>query len=164
MRHFGIRLAISTQSPLSLAPELLELSTVTVLHRFQSPEWYRHLAAKLPLDLYKGGDCFSDICQMNTGNGTPYGGEYCILDNYRTARWYGAAYGGGVCILDNHRTTRRYGTANVIVFLDGQNGQRDGTVRHMAVEIVLMTKPRQRDDTIWDGGGGRILGVRYCGL
>lgn len=36
MRHDGIRLVVSTQSPLALAPELLELVTVAVLHRFHS--------------------------------------------------------------------------------------------------------------------------------
>ena len=33
MRHDGMRLAVSTQSPAALAPELLELVTVAVLHR-----------------------------------------------------------------------------------------------------------------------------------
>ena len=33
MRHDGMRLLVSTQSPKALAPELLELVTVAVLHR-----------------------------------------------------------------------------------------------------------------------------------
>lgn len=49
MRHDGIRLAVSTQSPLALAPELLELVTIAVLHRFHSRDWYNYLAKKLPL-------------------------------------------------------------------------------------------------------------------
>ena len=39
MRHDGMRLAVSTQSPAALAPELLELVTIAVLHRFHSRDW-----------------------------------------------------------------------------------------------------------------------------
>ena len=49
MRHDGVRPAVSTQSPAALAPELLELVTVAVLHRFHSRDWFAHLAKKLPL-------------------------------------------------------------------------------------------------------------------
>eukprot|EP01127_Copromyxa_protea_P000966 TRINITY_DN1089_c0_g2_i2.p1 TRINITY_DN1089_c0_g2~~TRINITY_DN1089_c0_g2_i2.p1 ORF type:complete len:675 (+),score=111.78 TRINITY_DN1089_c0_g2_i2:87-2027(+) len=46
MRHDGLRLVVSTQSPKALAPELLELVTVAILHRFHSRDWY---AASIPL-------------------------------------------------------------------------------------------------------------------
>jgi hypothetical protein len=49
MRHDGMRLAVSTQSPLALAPELLELVTIAILHRFHSRDWFSYLAKKLPL-------------------------------------------------------------------------------------------------------------------
>lgn len=49
MRHDGIRLAVSTQSPTTLAPELLELVTVAVLHRFHSRDWFLYLSKKIPL-------------------------------------------------------------------------------------------------------------------
>ena len=49
MRHDGIRLVVSTQSPKALAPELLELSSVAVMHQFTSREWFDHMAHKLPL-------------------------------------------------------------------------------------------------------------------
>eukprot|EP00047_Mylnosiga_fluctuans_P024334 m.158863 g.158863 ORF g.158863 m.158863 type:complete len:1621 (+) comp9832_c0_seq2:2-4864(+) len=49
MRHDGIRLLVSTQSPAALAPELLELVTVAVLHRFHSRDWYTYLEKKIPL-------------------------------------------------------------------------------------------------------------------
>jgi DNA helicase HerA-like ATPase len=49
MRHDGIRLFVSTQSPLALAPELLELVSVAVMHRFHSRDWHVYLAKKLPL-------------------------------------------------------------------------------------------------------------------
>lgn len=42
-------MAISTQSPNTLPEELLELTSVAVLHRFHSIDWYRFLSKKLPL-------------------------------------------------------------------------------------------------------------------
>jgi DNA helicase HerA-like ATPase len=49
MRHDGIRVLISTQSPLALPPELLELVSVTILHSFQSKDWYAYLSSKIHL-------------------------------------------------------------------------------------------------------------------
>ena len=47
MRHNGMRLVVSTQSPSALAPELL--LTVAVLHRFHSHDWLlAFLERKLP--------------------------------------------------------------------------------------------------------------------
>ena len=47
MRHDG---DVSTQSPKTLAPELLELVSVAVLHHFHSHDWFKYLASKLPLE------------------------------------------------------------------------------------------------------------------
>jgi hypothetical protein len=49
MRHDGMRLVISTQSPKALAPELLELVSVAVVHRFHSHDWFSYLSSKIPL-------------------------------------------------------------------------------------------------------------------
>ena len=49
MRHEGLRLMISTQSPKAMPQELLELTTVLVAHRFQSGDWHSYLSNKLPL-------------------------------------------------------------------------------------------------------------------
>jgi hypothetical protein len=49
MHHENIRVLLSTQSPLDLPHEIVELSTVMVLHEFQSREWYRYLESKLAL-------------------------------------------------------------------------------------------------------------------
>jgi hypothetical protein len=47
-RHLGLRIIISTQEP-TISPSLLNLCSVTIVHRFTSPEWLRilhkHLAA-----------------------------------------------------------------------------------------------------------------------
>lgn len=46
-RHLGARVIISTQEP-TVSPKLLDLCSVTIVHRFTSPEWLRafqkHLA------------------------------------------------------------------------------------------------------------------------
>ena len=46
-RHEGARVIISTQEP-TISPRLLDLCTVTIVHRFSSPDWLntikRHLA------------------------------------------------------------------------------------------------------------------------
>ena len=63
MRHEGLRVAISTQSPKILAPELLELVSLMTIHRFHSEEWYNHLKSKVPLP--PGG--FDVVLNLQTG-------------------------------------------------------------------------------------------------
>ena len=41
-RHLATRVVISTQEP-TISPGLLDLCTVTIVHRFTSPEWFRVL-------------------------------------------------------------------------------------------------------------------------
>lgn len=68
MRHEGTRVVISTQSPLTMPPELLELSTVVACHQFQSQDWYTHMTNKLPLP-----DCgFSIIRHLRQGHALLY--------------------------------------------------------------------------------------------
>lgn len=64
MRHDGMRLAVSTQSPKALAPELLELVTVAFLHRFHSHDWWTYLQSKLPL----ANDDFEKILNLSPGD------------------------------------------------------------------------------------------------
>ncbi|KAH7360826.1 hypothetical protein BKA65DRAFT_523720 [Rhexocercosporidium sp. MPI-PUGE-AT-0058] len=45
-RHLGIRVFISTQEP-SISPKLLDLCTITIVHRFTSPDWLRCLRSHL---------------------------------------------------------------------------------------------------------------------
>lgn len=45
-RHLGVRIIISTQEP-TISPRLLDLSSVTIVHRFTSPEWLRALEQHL---------------------------------------------------------------------------------------------------------------------
>ncbi len=60
MRHEGIRLVISTQSPLTCPPELFELSCLCVLHSCHSQDWYDYLKKKLPLP-YDGFEILTNL-------------------------------------------------------------------------------------------------------
>lgn len=63
MRHEGLRVLISTQSPTALPEELLELVTVTAVHNFQSSNWYQNLKNKIPI----GAHSFAEVQQLKTG-------------------------------------------------------------------------------------------------
>ena len=43
MRHKGVSIMIASQDPVKLAPEIIELSSVIMLHRFNSPAWVSHM-------------------------------------------------------------------------------------------------------------------------
>jgi len=43
MRHKGVSLLIASQDPPSLPSEIIELSSIVLLHRFNSPEWLKHI-------------------------------------------------------------------------------------------------------------------------
>ncbi|KAK0723672.1 hypothetical protein B0T21DRAFT_294281, partial [Apiosordaria backusii] len=45
-RHMGVRVIISTQEP-TISPKLLDLCSVTIVHRFTSPDWLRALSKHL---------------------------------------------------------------------------------------------------------------------
>ncbi|KAK3396182.1 hypothetical protein B0T20DRAFT_263632 [Sordaria brevicollis] len=52
-RHLGARVIISTQEP-TISPKLLDLCSVTIVHRFTSPDWLRALSKHLA-GVSKGG-------------------------------------------------------------------------------------------------------------
>jgi DNA helicase HerA-like ATPase len=72
MRHDGIRLVVSTQSPKALAPELLELVTVAALHHFHSPDWWNYLKSKLPLH----HDAFERILSLGSGEAVAFASSH----------------------------------------------------------------------------------------
>lgn len=43
MRHKGVSMMIASQDPMSLPTDIIELSSVTLLHRFNSPQWVKHV-------------------------------------------------------------------------------------------------------------------------
>ena len=64
MRHEALRVVVSTQSPLTLPPELLELTSVAVLHAFHSSDWYRYLSSKLAIPT----DGFETVRRLDPGD------------------------------------------------------------------------------------------------
>jgi DNA helicase HerA-like ATPase len=43
MRHQGVSILIASQDPPSLPNAIIELSTLVILHRFNSPKWLKHV-------------------------------------------------------------------------------------------------------------------------
>jgi hypothetical protein len=74
MRHEGMRLVISTQSPKVMPEELLELTTVLISHRFQSNDWHTYLAKKVPLP--EGS--FETIRSLAPGEALVYSARPCL--------------------------------------------------------------------------------------
>ena len=92
MRHDGMRLAVSTQSPAALAPELLELVTVAVLHRFHSRDWFAYLAKKLPLP----ARAREQLMELRPGHALVFASQHRVARAAAAAgRGSGDADGGG---------------------------------------------------------------------
>lgn len=76
-RHLATRVVISTQEP-TISPRLLDLCTVTIVHRFTSPEWFRalreHLAGVTTLNDLEGTtkrnvrSMFGEIVELEPGD------------------------------------------------------------------------------------------------
>lgn len=43
MRHKGVSIMIASQDPMSLPTEIIELSSIVVMHKFSSPAWVKHV-------------------------------------------------------------------------------------------------------------------------
>lgn len=74
MRHDGMRLVVSTQSPKALAPELLELLTVAVLHQFHSRDWLTYLERKLPL----GEAAWRTLMDLRPGQALVFASQHAV--------------------------------------------------------------------------------------
>ncbi|KIK65393.1 hypothetical protein GYMLUDRAFT_978419 [Collybiopsis luxurians FD-317 M1] len=65
-RHLAMRVIISTQEPTVVDPVLLDLCTVTILHRFSSPSWWLHLEKHVTAD-FSDSDAFDRVVKLQTG-------------------------------------------------------------------------------------------------
>ncbi|KAF5393891.1 hypothetical protein D9757_000142 [Collybiopsis confluens] len=65
-RHLAMRVIISTQEPTVVNPVLLDLCTVTILHRFSSPSWWLHLEKHVSAD-FSESDAFDRVVKLQTG-------------------------------------------------------------------------------------------------
>jgi hypothetical protein len=66
-RHAAARVIVATQEP-TISPRLMDLCSITIVHRFSSPAWFAaikdHLAAASEANRQ---DMFEDIVKLNTG-------------------------------------------------------------------------------------------------
>jgi DNA helicase HerA-like ATPase len=47
MRHKGVSVVVASQDPVNVPPQVIELSSVVALHRFNSPSWLKHIQKAL---------------------------------------------------------------------------------------------------------------------
>lgn len=65
-RHYGARVVISTQEPVLLM-ELIALCSITVVHRFSSPEWFNALKKHIPILGESKENFLREIEKLRTG-------------------------------------------------------------------------------------------------
>lgn len=67
-RHFGVRVLISTQEP-TISPRLMDLCSMTVVHRFTSPEWFTVLRRHISVEGEKRNpdEIFRQILKLRVG-------------------------------------------------------------------------------------------------
>lgn len=74
LRHDGMRVVVSSQSPKALAPELLELVSVAVLHRFHSRDWFEYLRSKIPLN----PEIFDHVVNLPPGTAVVFAARHLV--------------------------------------------------------------------------------------
>ncbi|OCH86212.1 hypothetical protein OBBRIDRAFT_738413 [Obba rivulosa] len=65
-RHQAMRVIISTQEPTVVPPVLLDLCSVTILHRFSSPSWWDHVAKHVSAEV-ENSEAFDRVVSLQTG-------------------------------------------------------------------------------------------------
>ncbi|KAJ3314385.1 hypothetical protein HDV04_000347 [Boothiomyces sp. JEL0838] len=63
MRHHGLRIVISSQSPKSIPAEILDLSTLYLVHRFIAYDWFTYLQTKIHMEKEE----YKKIMDLETG-------------------------------------------------------------------------------------------------
>lgn len=85
-RHLGARVIISTQEP-TISPRLIDLCSITVIHRFSSPEWYQTIRKHISIDDKQAIDDDEDnmdalyrISSLRTGEALVFAPSAYLLD------------------------------------------------------------------------------------
>lgn len=66
MRHKGVSIMIASQDPPSLPNEIIELSSIVLLHKFNSPSWLKHVQKSI---IQLSTLSASDMAALNPGEG-----------------------------------------------------------------------------------------------
>ncbi len=70
-RHYGVRVVISTQEPTLLA-DLIALCSVTVIHRFSSPQWFDAIRHHICIKSEEHHVVLEEIEGLDTGTSLVY--------------------------------------------------------------------------------------------
>jgi DNA helicase HerA-like ATPase len=70
-RHYGVRVLISTQEP-TLLTDLIALCSVTIIHRFSSPEWFAAIKRHIPMHSNEYHETMEKIERLKTGMALVY--------------------------------------------------------------------------------------------
>ncbi|KAF2646780.1 hypothetical protein P280DRAFT_486334 [Massarina eburnea CBS 473.64] len=70
-RHYGARVIISTQEP-TLLTDLIALCSITVIHRFSSPEWLVAIKRHIPMPPQMGEILMTKVESLKTGTALVY--------------------------------------------------------------------------------------------
>jgi hypothetical protein len=96
-RHFGARVLIATQEP-TISSRLIDLCSVTIIHRFSSPEWLNVLKKHISISEVDGGDqgnerLFNKIVRLKTGEALIFAPSAIsgTVDNAGERAWTAAA-------------------------------------------------------------------------
>lgn len=84
-RHLGVRIIISTQEP-TISPRLIDLCSITIIHRFSSPEWFNTIKKHVTFDSTDGGtderEGLYQISSLRTGEALVFApSAYLLYDN-----------------------------------------------------------------------------------
>lgn len=101
-RHLATRVIISTQEP-TISPRLLELSSMTFVHRFSSPTWLNALRSHLAGASHDGGEIqterkrnveaiFNTIVNLDVGEALLFAPSALLEVHTGAARKLGMAY------------------------------------------------------------------------
>ncbi|CAO2647186.1 Nn.00g081080.m01.CDS01 [Neocucurbitaria sp. VM-36] len=70
-RHYGARVVISTQEP-TLLTDLIALCSITIIHRFSSPEWFSAIKRHIPIRPEEHQMMMQSIENLKTGSALVY--------------------------------------------------------------------------------------------
>jgi hypothetical protein len=118
-RHYGARVIISTQEP-TISPRLIDLCSITVIHRFSSPEWFdvlhRHIFI---LDEQRGNsggkaELFKRIRNLRTGEALVFAPSAVVRKEEGEEEW-GKVSEGVLKVRVRKRLTWDGGTSAVCI-------------------------------------------------
>ncbi|KAG0652217.1 hypothetical protein D0Z07_0833 [Hyphodiscus hymeniophilus] len=95
-RHYGARVIISTQEP-SISPKLIDLCSITVMHRFSSPEWLdvlqRHILLSEEGNQGTKTGLLREIMRLRTGEAMIFAPSAILGASDKSGGWKSGADG-----------------------------------------------------------------------